>query len=225
MSSAAAGVARPTTQTAKPTRVARNTRRNMNAPPSALKSLDRDDFSSNRHLDPTYAWSMIFSENRYPLFGIMLIVSGSPRPAEHVAEVVVDRVQVLGLGIDRAHLDDEAIGDHAIAERLFGGVGAVPGEMHGLAVAAAHARPLRGGEGRRHMLDRKRLDQPPQEVALRRGEIGGGDAHLLRIGALAPGKGQNVAERRGRDARPSLHPRAEVAEQFSRQTLLLLEGD
>ena len=34
--------------------------------------LERDDFSSNRHLALPYCWSMIFSENRYPLFGIML---------------------------------------------------------------------------------------------------------------------------------------------------------
>src|SRR5215471_4731477 len=34
--------------------------------------LERDDFSSNRHLALAYWWSMIFSENRYPLFGIML---------------------------------------------------------------------------------------------------------------------------------------------------------
>src|SRR5262249_33454720 len=35
-------------------------------------TLERDDFSSNRHLALTCTWSMIFSENRYPLFGIML---------------------------------------------------------------------------------------------------------------------------------------------------------
>jgi hypothetical protein len=35
-------------------------------------ALDRDDFSSNRHPDLAHCWSMIFSENRYPLFGIML---------------------------------------------------------------------------------------------------------------------------------------------------------
>ena len=37
-------------------------------------ALKRDDFSSNRHraLTSTSCWSMIFSENRYPLFGIML---------------------------------------------------------------------------------------------------------------------------------------------------------
>ena len=34
--------------------------------------LERDDFSSNRHPAPAYCWSMIFSENRFPLFGIML---------------------------------------------------------------------------------------------------------------------------------------------------------
>ena len=34
--------------------------------------LERDDFSSNRHPALLYWWSMIFSENRYPLFGIML---------------------------------------------------------------------------------------------------------------------------------------------------------
>jgi hypothetical protein len=37
-----------------------------------LPSLERDDFSSNRHPALAYCWSMIFSENRYPLFGIML---------------------------------------------------------------------------------------------------------------------------------------------------------
>jgi len=34
-------------------------------------ALEQDDFSSNRHPAPVYCWSMIFSENRYPLFGIM----------------------------------------------------------------------------------------------------------------------------------------------------------
>ena len=38
----------------------------------AAKRLERDDFSSNRHPALGYCWSMIFSENRYPLFGIML---------------------------------------------------------------------------------------------------------------------------------------------------------
>src|SRR5262249_21200604 len=33
--------------------------------------LERDAFSSNRHLVPVYWWRMILSENRYPLFGIM----------------------------------------------------------------------------------------------------------------------------------------------------------
>src|SRR5262245_32323405 len=34
--------------------------------------LERDDFSSNRHPALAFCWSMIFSENRCPLFGIML---------------------------------------------------------------------------------------------------------------------------------------------------------
>jgi hypothetical protein len=32
----------------------------------------QDDFSSNHHPALLLCWSMIFSENRYPLFGIML---------------------------------------------------------------------------------------------------------------------------------------------------------
>jgi hypothetical protein len=39
---------------------------------AANVALERDDFSSNRHHALTSSWSMIFSENRYPLFGIML---------------------------------------------------------------------------------------------------------------------------------------------------------
>jgi hypothetical protein len=35
-------------------------------------ALERDDFSSNRHPALTPFWSMMFSENLYPLFGIML---------------------------------------------------------------------------------------------------------------------------------------------------------
>jgi hypothetical protein len=34
--------------------------------------LDRDDFSSNRHPALSFCLSMIFSENRFPLFRIML---------------------------------------------------------------------------------------------------------------------------------------------------------
>ena len=36
------------------------------------KRLKRDGFSSNRHPVLGYCWSMMFSENPYPLFGIML---------------------------------------------------------------------------------------------------------------------------------------------------------
>ena len=148
--------------------------------------------------------------------------SARAHASQHVAEVVVDRVQVQRLGVDGAHLDDEAVGDQAVAERLLGRVRAVPGEMHGLAVALAHARPLGGGERRRQMLDRIGLDQLPQQVALRRGQVGGGEADLLGIGALASRIGQDVAERLRRDARLLLTRRREVAEEPPRQRLLLL---
>jgi hypothetical protein len=41
--------------------------------------LERDDFSSNRHPALPFPWSMIFSENRYPLFGIMLYAATAKR--------------------------------------------------------------------------------------------------------------------------------------------------
>jgi hypothetical protein len=34
-------------------------------------TLERDDFGSNRHPALSFCWRMIFSENRFPLFGIM----------------------------------------------------------------------------------------------------------------------------------------------------------
>jgi len=37
-----------------------------------MRSIERDDFSSNRHPALSFCLSMIFSENRYPLFWIML---------------------------------------------------------------------------------------------------------------------------------------------------------
>jgi hypothetical protein len=39
---------------------------------AAARCLKRDDFSSNRHPALSSYLSMVFSENRYPLFGIML---------------------------------------------------------------------------------------------------------------------------------------------------------
>jgi hypothetical protein len=39
---------------------------------SNRRQLEHDDYSSNRHPALAYWWSMIFSEDRYPLFGIML---------------------------------------------------------------------------------------------------------------------------------------------------------
>src|SRR5215211_125858 len=43
--------------------------------------VERDDFSSIRHPALGYCWSMIFSENRYPLFGIMLEEMRTSSPA------------------------------------------------------------------------------------------------------------------------------------------------
>jgi hypothetical protein len=39
---------------------------------SPLATLERDDFSSKRHPSPAFCLRMIRSENRFPLFGIML---------------------------------------------------------------------------------------------------------------------------------------------------------
>jgi hypothetical protein len=40
--------------------------------PVSQQTLEQDDLSSNRHPALTYCLSTILSENRYPLFGIML---------------------------------------------------------------------------------------------------------------------------------------------------------
>ncbi|WP_189342010.1 MULTISPECIES: hypothetical protein [unclassified Mesorhizobium] len=40
----------------------------------AIGAPDQDDFPLNRHPDPALCWSMISSENRFPLSGIMLFV-------------------------------------------------------------------------------------------------------------------------------------------------------
>jgi hypothetical protein len=42
------------------------------ARPSGAADAERDDFSSSRHHALAFCLSMIFFENRYPLFGIML---------------------------------------------------------------------------------------------------------------------------------------------------------
>jgi hypothetical protein len=49
----------------------RNMRRRFLAS-SRVGDLKLDDLSSNRHPALHCWWSMIFSENRYPLFGITL---------------------------------------------------------------------------------------------------------------------------------------------------------
>src|SRR6202051_2352412 len=46
---------------------------------SAKVVLERDDFSSNRHPALFFCLSMIFSENRFPLFRIMLLIASLAR--------------------------------------------------------------------------------------------------------------------------------------------------
>src|SRR5215470_178208 len=52
--------------------LARAEARSSSGPAEGSEPLKRDDFSSNRHPALAFWWSMIFSENRCPLFGIML---------------------------------------------------------------------------------------------------------------------------------------------------------
>src|SRR5262249_10622480 len=49
-------------------------------------TLERDAFSSNRHLALAYWRRMIFSENRYPLFGIMRYTRVEQGPKMTMAE-------------------------------------------------------------------------------------------------------------------------------------------
>src|SRR5215510_1242318 len=72
---------------------------------------------------------------------------------EHIAKIVIDRVQVQRRRFDRAKLDDEAIPNHPVAEGAFGRIRAIPRKMNRLAVARAHARPLRGRKRRRQVVD------------------------------------------------------------------------
>src|SRR5436309_10131467 len=92
---------------------------------------------------------------------ILGISSESSQAPEHIAEVVIDRMQVLRRRIDRSELDHEAISNHPVAERPFGRVGAIPREMNRLAVAQPHPRLLRGRERRRQVIDRVGLDHLP----------------------------------------------------------------
>jgi hypothetical protein len=53
-------------------RSAKTSRNPLRAIGIFLLLMERDDFTFVRHPAPGFWWSMIFSENRYPLFGIML---------------------------------------------------------------------------------------------------------------------------------------------------------
>ena len=60
-----------------------------NRQPPESPHLERDDFSSNRHPALSFCLSMIFSENRYPLFRIMLQPQPFPhRPVQGIATPV-----------------------------------------------------------------------------------------------------------------------------------------
>src|SRR5262245_2150812 len=70
------------------------------------------------------------------------IIPGSCPTPEHIAEIVIDRVQELRRRIHRSELDDKAVADHPVAERPFRRVRAIPREVDRLAVALAYARLL-----------------------------------------------------------------------------------
>jgi hypothetical protein len=60
---------------------------------SAYGQLERGDFSSNRHPALSFCLGMIFSENRYPLFRIMLLVAGPDCHRRLFLVVVGQRIQ------------------------------------------------------------------------------------------------------------------------------------
>jgi hypothetical protein len=64
---------------------------------SFLSALKRDDFSSSRHPTLVSWWSMNFSENRYPLFGIMLENRFLLRPVS--SELALQLSSDAGVGI------------------------------------------------------------------------------------------------------------------------------
>src|SRR5215510_11373725 len=72
------------------------------------ETVERDDVSSSRHPSLASCWSMIFSENRYPLLGIMLARgerrSARTRCADHLAgalaPLAAERPRLGGTGRD-----------------------------------------------------------------------------------------------------------------------------
>src|SRR6266571_6455659 len=72
-----------------PISAARVIRKQPFSPRAAVLSLERDVFSSNRHPALSSCLSMIFSENRYPLFRIMLVRRGSGDP-----EIALERGRI-----------------------------------------------------------------------------------------------------------------------------------
>src|SRR5262249_51132659 len=71
----------------------------------------------------------------------------------------------------------------------------------------------------RQVIGRIRLDQLPEEIALRRGQLGCRKANLAAVRALAPRIGENVVDWRVRQPRPPLQSRAKITDQPPRQRL------
>jgi hypothetical protein len=67
---------------------------------AALRALERDDFSSSRHPALDSCLSKIFSENRYPLFGIML-ERISRKSVRHAIPFKTDSVAIAATGLTR----------------------------------------------------------------------------------------------------------------------------
>src|SRR5262245_42736114 len=108
------------------------------------ETVERDDLSSSRHPALASCRSMIFSENRYPLFGIMLARgdrrSARARTADHLAGALAP------LAAERPRLDRTGRDDGARIR--LGGTGIRLGRARvGLYDAEREATALDGGRG------------------------------------------------------------------------------
>jgi hypothetical protein len=65
--------------------------------PAAVR-LKRDGSCSGRHPALGHCWSMMFSENRYPLFGIMLYQRHMPRMRAAMSTLTSARARGLAAG-------------------------------------------------------------------------------------------------------------------------------
>ena len=137
-------------------------------------------------------WGHVLSLHDRAVFGAPTSTLASDGPSEHASKIVVDGVQVLGGYVHGPYLDHEPIADHAVAECCFRCIRPIPCEVHGFAVTRRDARLLGRRERRRQMLDRIGFYELPEELALRRPQVGRGETHFLRIRSLLPRVGKNV---------------------------------